>query len=140
MKTSQNTEDPRDSNLCQVVWHMHAGNVPWVMNRVVSVSRVKCGIRPAEVIQAVAECGGVSAGSMLTSWRASHVARLRQLSMLIIRSEACPHMSLPDIARIFDRDHTTIIHGIRAARKAIAENPDWARVYEEARAKLGLGG
>lgn len=29
-------------------------------------------------------------------------------------SRACPHLSLPQIGRLFDRDHTTVLHALRA--------------------------
>ena len=116
---------------------MHAENVPWVMNKIVSVRRVGRMIRPADILRVVAEIGDVPFETLLTAWRASHVARLRQISMLIIR-EQCPNMTLSQIAKIFDRDHTTIIHGIKTARKAVAEHAVWSQVYDDARGKLGI--
>ena len=54
--------------------------------------------------------------------------RPRQYAMLLAR-ELTP-LSLPTLGRIFRRDHTTIIHGIRSARKRIGEDRNLALKIE----------
>ena len=134
MKTIKTIENDPAGNICL---SFRIEDVPFVFNKIVSVARVKRGTSPSEVIKAVAAAAGVTPGAMLTDWQAAHVARPRQVAMLIIR-EACPYLSLPSIAAIFDRDHSTVIYGIRRARKIIAEHPDWDKVYWDARQELGL--
>lgn len=65
--------------------------------------------------------------------RVRPAARPRQVAMLLARE--LTHHSLPNIGRFFRRDHTTILHGIRAARKAIEEDKNLA-LKVEARALL----
>jgi chromosomal replication initiator protein len=50
-------------------------------------------------------------------WEASHP---RQYAMLLAR-ELTP-LSYPALGRIFGYDHTTIIHGVRAAQKRVAND------------------
>jgi len=59
--------------------------------------------------------------------RVQELAGARQLSWALAK-EFCPHLSLTAIGRLCDRDHSTIIHGIRRG----AEHP----LYEDFRARL----
>jgi hypothetical protein len=61
------------------------------------------------------------------------VSQARQAAMLLAR-ELTPH-SLPVIGKLFCRDHTTVLFGIRAAKKRVAEDPNLA-LKLEARALL----
>ena len=63
--------------------------------------------------------------------RSHAVARPRQIAMLLAR-EMTKH-SLPRLAGFFKRDHTTIMHGIRAARHRIAEDEELARKVDQIR-------
>ena len=53
----------------------------------------------------------VNVSEMTSRRRARHIARPRQVAMYMAR-ELTPK-SLPDIGRIFDRDHTTVMHAVR---------------------------
>ena len=67
---------------------------------------VKCG-------RTVAELVGES--------RARSIAWPRQAAFAYVR-ERCPHLSLPRIGALFGgRDHTTVLHGIRAHAKRLGE-------------------
>lgn len=70
-----------------------------------------------------AERNGVSVPVLTGASRRRPVAEVRQAAYAYVR-QRCPHLSLPQIGRLFgDRDHTTILHGIRkhAARLAQKE-------------------
>ena len=55
----------------------------------------------------------------------------------LLAYEMVPDASLPRIGRAFgDRDHTTIMHGIKVARQSIAENDAWREFYEKVKAAL----
>ena len=82
--------------------------------------------RPLDAIQdAVCSVLGISqqATALRLSAR-SEVSRARQLAMYLARELTA--LSLAEIAREFDRDHTTVLHAIRA-------------VSSRARARLGDG-
>jgi chromosomal replication initiator protein len=60
--------------------------------------------------------------------RTAPLATVRQLSYM-----ACinllPKMSVTSIGRRYDRDHTTILHGLKAAQKKLQDNPDLRNRY-----------
>jgi len=61
------------------------------------------------------------------------IAWPRQVAMMLAREMTT--LSYPQIARRFgNRDHTTVIHGIRAVRQRMAKNPHYAEQVEEIRA------
>jgi chromosomal replication initiator protein len=60
---------------------------------------------------------GVSKEELLSARRTPRVARARQLAMYLCR-ELTP-LSLAQIAREFDRDHSTVLHAIRAVESRL---------------------
>lgn len=64
------------------------------------------------VVDVCAETG-VSMEEIFGSDRTRYVAHARQECFLRIRDAT--ELSLPYIGRLFKRDHTTVLHGIRAA-------------------------
>jgi len=66
----------------------------------------------ASIQEAVCSVLGVSRPSMLSTSRAAPVAKARQIAMYLARE--LTDLSLAQIAREFDRDHTTILHATRA--------------------------
>jgi chromosomal replication initiation ATPase DnaA len=49
--------------------------------------------------------------------RTSSVSRARQELWWLIRNQPDLHYSLPEIASLFGRDHTTVLHGIQAHQR-----------------------
>jgi hypothetical protein len=78
-------------------------------------------IRIADIQATIARNFDVPLAVFQSKCRDRHVARPRQIAMLLSR-EMTP-LSLPAIGREFHRDHTTVIHGIREAKKRIAADP-----------------
>ena len=73
------------------------------------------------IIHEVADQHGLFYADLIGPSRERHIAWPRQEAMWRIR-QACPHISLPGIGRLLGgRDHTTILHGIRAHEKRMAE-------------------
>jgi chromosomal replication initiator protein len=71
------------------------------------------GVPSIEAIQdAVGSVLGVSRTDLLSSRRTPQVARARQLAMYLTRE--LTSLSLAQIAREFGRDHTTVLHAVRA--------------------------
>lgn len=89
----------------------------------------------AEIQIAVADYYGISPLHMTSKsreWRYSHP---RQLAMLIARELTAS--SLPEIGRRFgQRDHTTVLHALRATSERIVEKPLLARDYLVLKAAL----
>jgi len=80
--------------------------------------------RISEVQVAVASQFGLGVSDMSSPVRARSVARPRQLAMYLARE--LTGKSLPEIGRLFgDRDHTTVIHAIRAIEKIRREDSEY---------------
>jgi len=63
---------------------------------------------PESIMEIVANYFCISVAQMLSSTRSKSVTYPRQLAMYLIREKL--GFSFPDIAKIFQRDHTTVIH------------------------------
>ena len=57
---------------------------------------------------------------------------------MLIAREALPNLSLPQIARRFCRDHTTVMHGIKTARSRLEWDGDYLDGYLAACEALGI--
>ena len=79
----------------------------------------------AAIVQVVARHYGISPIDLVSHRRSREIARPRQLAMWIAATETTA--SLPEIGRrIGGRDHTTVLHAIRATGRRLAEDPDLA--------------
>jgi hypothetical protein len=58
---------------------------------------------------------GVSRLDLLSSRRDVKIVRARQWGMFLAKTE-WGELSFPDVGRIFDRDHTTVVHGVHKIR------------------------
>jgi len=68
----------------------------------------------ANILQEVAEDYGLTIAALKGQDRSRHITQPRQEAYYRAFVE-CPHVSYPEIARrIGGRDHTTILHGVRA--------------------------
>jgi chromosomal replication initiator protein len=85
---------------------------------------------------AVCSTLGISQSAMLSPSRAGEVARGRQIAMYLARE--LTSLSLADIARHFDRDHTTILHAVRAVSVRAASDADVSDTIHRARELLGV--
>jgi len=86
--------------------------------------------RMSDVVRAVSEESGISVELLLGPRRQSNIVRPRQIAMLVMR-ERCPWNSYPEIARAMGRrDHSTVMHGCKAATKRILELPECRDLYE----------
>ena len=63
------------------------------------------------VICSVAAAARVSPGELMGHSRRQPTARLRQVCMYILRRDM--DLSYTQIGRIFNRDHTTVMHGVK---------------------------
>lgn len=78
-------------------------------------------IRAVEIEAAIIRNFRVPANLFYSRCRAHPVSHPRQLAMMLTRDLV--GMTLPQIGRRHQRDHTTVLHGIREARKRIETDP-----------------
>ena len=88
--------------------------------------------------EAVSSVLGVPRAALLSSQRTPRVARARQLAMYLAR-ELTP-LSLAQIAREFDRDHSTVLHALRVVEERNEPGSDFAGDIHSVRAALGQPG
>lgn len=85
---------------------------------------------PERIMEAVANYFYIPVEQMVSSNRSKDIAYPRQISMYMIRQEL--EYSFPDIAKIFKRDHTTVMH----ACNKIEEEKKRSKETEEVIKKL----
>lgn len=74
-----------------------------------------CRITIAEIQAAVAAKFAIPESEMRSERRSQDVARPRQVAMYL--SRALTPRSIPQIGRAFNRDHTTVLHGMRRVKE-----------------------
>jgi len=84
---------------------------------------------------AVCSTLGVSQQAMLSPSRASDVAHARQIAMYLSRE--LTDLSLAEIARQFNRDHTTVLHAVRVVSGRAAGDAEVTDTIHRARELLG---
>ena len=82
-----------------------------------------------EIQKRVAEQWGVRLTDMTSARRSRNVARPRQVAMFLAKHFT--DRSLPEIGRMFgNRDHTTVIHGIKQVQLLMETDPDFRERVE----------
>jgi len=89
----------------------------------------------AAIQQAVSSVLGVPQSEILSPRRTPRVVRARQLAMFVAR-DLTP-LSLAQIAREFDRDHSTVLHAIRTVEARNEPGSDTAGAIHSMHAALG---
>lgn len=64
------------------------------------------------VVEAVARCHGLDYEDLVGMRRSRAYAWPRQEAMYEVYRR-CPHLSYPAIGKLFGRDHTTVLYGVR---------------------------
>ena len=88
-----------------------------------------------EIQTAVAKKYNVSMAQILSPERTQSIVTPRQLSMYIARKFTTK--SLPEIAKLFDKTHATIIHGVRNIEKRLDVETDLRTTLEEILSEFG---
>lgn len=96
-------------------------------------------VRPRRTVKRIQEIVaahyGIPIGEMVSRRRHRSFARPRQVAMYLAR-ETTPK-SFPDIGRFFGgRDHTTVIHAIKAVERLCRDDEDFAVDVEVLRERL----
>jgi len=92
-----------------------------------------------EALRLVCALWGVVVDDLKGPCRAIEFAAPRQAFMLLCRRH-CKHLSLPQVGRILNRDHTTVLHGLRKAKERIERDALFAELFAKADAALTLTG
>ena len=88
-----------------------------------------------EIQTAVSKKYNVSMAQILSSERTQSIVTPRQLSMYIARKFTTK--SLPEIAKLFDKTHATIIHGVKNIEKRLDVENDLRVTLEEILSEFG---
>ena len=91
---------------------------------------LKCSevLTAEKVHAAVEQVTGVQAGSLFGKGRNGELSRARWLGWLAFK-RLCPEMSLTETARLFARDHSTILHAHRDGAERLQTDPDFAEDF-----------
>ena len=89
----------------------------------------------AAIQDAVCTVNGLTKEDLLSPRRSARIAQSRQLAMYLAR-ELTP-LSLAEIARGFDRDHTTVLHAIRSVARRLEPGSETAEALHRVHSSLG---
>lgn len=84
---------------------------------------------PDSIITATANYFNMTAADLTGVNRTKGVTEARQISMYLIRT--LTNLSLPDIGKIFNRNHSTVLVSIRKIESQMEKNPDFAAVIRD---------
>ena len=87
--------------------------------------------------RAVCDVLHLAPSDMRSKRRTSSAVRGRQLAMYVARNHT--DLSLAEIARGFNRDHSTVLHSIRAVERGIEPGSDFHKALERVHERLHLG-
>ena len=89
-----------------------------------------------EAIQgAVCSVLDIAPAELLSPRRTPRIARARQLAMYLAREQT--QHSLSEIARRFDRDHTTVVHAVRTVTARLEPGSETTNTLQRVRSFLG---
>jgi hypothetical protein len=92
-------------------------------------------VRVLAIQEAICTVCGVSKQDLLSSKRSSRISHARQLAMYLTRRET--ELSLAQIAREFNRDHTTVLHAIRSVSARLEPGSETAASLQRTCELLG---
>ncbi len=92
------------------------------------VFRENPGLNPTPdlIIKEVAKYYNISAEKLLSNTRSKEMVLPRQVSMYLVRN--LTKCTLPEMGRIFSRDHTTVLHSINKIEDFVKSSPDMTNV------------
>lgn len=88
--------------------------------RVIDLSKGSGKMPARTIIEHVSVAAGIPYAEIVGASRHRPIARARMTAMYEVR-KLRPDLSLPQIAKIFRRDHTTVLYAIRRAEAEIAK-------------------
>jgi chromosomal replication initiator protein len=106
------------------------------VGRTTSIGPGEGGLGIEAIQRAVCGVLHVSAEELRSPRRRPNLVRARQLGMYVARNQTT--LSLAEIARAFNRDHSTVLHSIRAIEKRLEPGSDIHRALEAIQQRLQL--
>ena len=116
---------------------VHAVGIAWSMGATFTSQGFDKLVTPDRIISTICNLTGLGRSDLLGKCRLAKIVKPRQIAMMLIR-DTCPSMSLPKIGKLFNMDHTSSMHGVKAARRTVAEANDNRKLYREACLLLGV--
>lgn len=101
-----------------------------------ALSRYATRTPMAAIVRGVSEAFGVTQKDLLGTDRYHHIAHPRFAAFELCHRAGAP---LSAIGRKFNRDHTTVMHGLRRIPEIEASDPDFAWTLERLRNDLKFG-
>jgi len=86
--------------------------------------------------EAICSVRGVSRQDLLSAKRTSRISHARQLAMYVTRQETS--LSLAQIAREFNRDHTTVLHAVRTVSARLTPESETTAILHRTRELLAV--
>lgn len=77
-------------------------------------------LTPAAILLAVGRYYGINADELKGRSRHKQIVEPRHIAMYLLREDA--HLSTPEIGRLLNRDHTTVLHGLKQIGADIARD------------------
>jgi chromosomal replication initiator protein len=78
------------------------------------------GATPLAILTAVARYFGIKADDLKGKARHKQIVGPRQVAMYLLREDG--HLSTPEVGRLLNRDHTTVLHGLKQIANDIARD------------------
>lgn len=92
-------------------------------------------ITVSRIITALSDVSELTPEQIKSHKRDKAMSHVRMIGYLLA-TELCPIKSLPEIGRVFNRDHTTIAYGAARAKGLIEANPALRQVYDRVKREL----
>jgi chromosomal replication initiator protein len=99
--------------------------------------RPEVAIQLGAIQEAVATASGIGRAELVSPSRVPRIAHARQLAMYLSRELTAAPVAA--IARAFHRDHTTVLHAIRAVEGRLEPGSETLLTIHRAREILGIG-
>ena len=81
------------------------------------------------VISIVCDVAGYTKAELVGTRGSHDIIRARHLMFLVIK-DFCQHKSYPQIGRVVERDHTTVLYGVKRARQRLTKDPGFKDLYQ----------
>ena len=94
-----------------------------------SKSYINDYVRFRTAIQAVSNVTGIKREHILGRRRLRRYADARQMAMQLVRQST--KLNLTDIGRLFDRDHSTVIHATNSVKNLIGISDDYRDEFNQ---------
>jgi chromosomal replication initiator protein len=78
------------------------------------------GATPNAILLAVARFYGIKIDDLKGKSRHKQIVAPRHIAMYLLREDG--HLSTPEVGRLLNRDHTTVLHGIKQVASDIARD------------------